>query len=200
MGKVVDRKTQAINNLFKRTKHQITKTRGSKFTPNLFNRIHFRGVRGNIHQNDIIRTIKIICRMPGSAVTDENDHIFWISSGQLTKEYSHTGSIAIRHYQKETLAVHRINCAVCIPVFTDMMTWNRWSNTFCTPASSRFIDSSKASLVLKHQTDFLAWVLACCLLYGSFYFFEAAIVSSSAFFGCRALGITFRHPGRASNI
>ena len=200
MREVVDCKAQTVNNFFKRNKHLVTKTRGSEFAPDLFNRIHFRRVRGNIHQNDIVRTIKVDCRMPGSAIADENDHIFWISARQFTEKYSHAGSIAIRHDQKEALAIHRINCAIHIPVFTDMMARNRGPDALRTPTSSRFIDSSKTSLVLKHQTDFFSRVLACRLLYGFFNFFEAAIVSSSAFFGCLALGITLRHPCSASNI
>ena len=57
-----------------------------------------------------------------------------------------------------------------------------------------YVDSSKSSFILEQKPHSLIRVLDDQILYGVVNFFEASIASSSAFFGCFALGITLRHP------
>lgn len=59
---------------------------------------------------DIVRNVQIVCSMPGSSVTDEEDFIVWVFFRQFFQENFHTGSITvrllfyaiiIRHFEKD---------------------------------------------------------------------------------------------------
>ena len=74
-----------------------------------------------------------------------------------------------------------------------MMARNGWSIAFRTPAVFRLVDPPEACLILKHESD-LTWPVEnfCQFVDSAVNFFEVAMTSSLAFFGCLLLGITFR--------
>lgn len=78
-----------------------------------------------------------------------------------------------------------------IPVCDDK---HRWSLTFRTPASFRFIDPPKSSFIFKHQSDSFGLVLGSSIQHTGFNFFEASQASSSAAFGCLERGIFLLQP------
>ena len=116
----------------------------------------------------------------------------------MIEKYIHAISVAIRHNQEAAITTDRFNCSVSISVFSDVVARNRRTNTLFAPAVFRFIDSTKACFVLKHQTHCGIVEFFRCFLYDLFNFFEASIASGFAFFGCRLRGIIFLHPCRRS--
>jgi hypothetical protein len=76
---------------------------------------------------------------------------------------------------------------------------NRGAITFHTPTIFGLVNSPKAGLVLKHETDFSRLVENFHQFMDSgVNFFEVAMTSSLAFFGCLLLGITFRQSWRCN--
>ena len=130
--------------------------------------------------------------MPCSTVTNQNKNIISELFLKLIQIGLHTLCVAIRHDKEKAFSLYWINRSVGVSIFPNMMTWNCWTNSFCTPTVLWFIDSPKASFILKHQANLLFWILGCQNPYVVVNFFEASIASSLAFFGCRALGITLR--------
>ena len=131
--------------------------------------------------------------VPGCPIADQQNIVIRILLGKLTKEDVHPFCIAIGQDQEEAFSCHRLNCTIGISILSDMVTWDFWSDTGRTPAILGFVDPSESCLILEHEPYFLLWILYTMLLYYAFNFFVAVISSSSAFFGCRDLGMTFRH-------
>ena len=77
-----------------------------------------------------------------------------------------------------------------------MMAGYTGTDAFLTPTVFWFIDPAKSSFILEQQTNFLAAVDNFQFFYCGVNFFEAAISSSLALFGCLLRGMTFRHPCR----
>ncbi len=48
---------QSLDNFFQRSKYPVTESTLSNFFPNLFNRVHFRRIWGDIEKDNIIRQI-----------------------------------------------------------------------------------------------------------------------------------------------
>ncbi len=138
--------------------------------------------------------------MPCSPITDNNYDVIWICRFKLIHKDLHAFCIAVRHDEKETFSIYWINRAIYIAVFSNVVTRYCWTSPLWTPTVFRFIDSSETSFILKENPDPFSWVLGRQNPYIVFNFFEAAIASSSAFFGCLALGITLRHPCLFSSI
>ena len=138
--------------------------------------------------------------MPCRPVRYQKDIVLWISSRQLAQERVHVIRVAVWHDQKEVLACHGFYRTVQVFIFPNMMTRNRRTYTFRTPAHLRLVDPSEACFILKHQADCLIHVGRTSLLHGLLNFFEASHASSFAAFGCFGLGMTFRHPCRFNNM
>lgn len=138
--------------------------------------------------------------VPCSSITDNSYDIIWICCFKLIHKDLHAFCIAVRHDEKKTLSVYWINSTIYIAVFTDVMTRYCGASTVWTPADFWLIDSSKTRFILKEYSHLFLRILGRQNPYVVFNFFEASIASSSAFFGCRALGITLRHPCLLSSI
>ena len=111
--------------------------------------------------------------------------------------------IASGQHQKEMFSRYGFHRAIGIAILAYMVTWHRWSRLFTAPAPFRLVDSSKTSLVLKHQPYTSCRVrrqVFSGFQHAGFNFFEASHASSLAAFGCFDLGITFRHPCRSNSI
>ena len=101
------------------------------------------------------------------------------------------------------LSRDRLDRTIDIPVFPDVVTGNRWANTFLTPAEFGLVDSSETRFILEHQAHFSTVSTATGdfffqFAYYFFNFFEVAMTSSLAVFGCLLRGITFLQPCRRS--
>ena len=77
-----------------------------------------------------------------------------------------------------------------------MVAGNRRSKTFLTPAVFWLVDPSKSRFILKHQSNIVENFSQFCD--SGVNFFEAAMTSSPAFFGCLLRGITFLQPCRCN--
>ena len=83
---------------------------------------------------------------------------------------------------KKALPGQRFYCPIRIAVFPYVVTWNRRSYTFLTPAIFGLIDSSEASLILEHKANLAGTVEN----FGQFVdssvnFYEVSMTSPSAF-------------------
>lgn len=139
--------------------------------------------------------------MPGGAVTAKENDVVRILLCQEAQKEIHANCITVWHDQEAALPGGWLYNPIGITIFPDVMTGNRWTDTPWTPAIFGLVDSSEACLILEHQTHFstVSIVIVDFFLqfsYLFFNFFEAAMTSSPAFFGCRLRGITFRHPCR----
>ena len=111
--------------------------------------------------------------------------------------------IAVWQHQETAFTGSRLNGPIGIAIFADMMAWDRRSDASLTPAVFGLIDSPKTCLVLEHQAHFSTVSTTIVDFFLQFFhffveFFEAAMTSSLAFFGCLLRGITLRHPFRSS--
>ena len=191
--KVVDGLTETIDNLFQSGEYFISEALGSQLSPDLFDGIHFRSIGWNVEQRYVFGNFHRFGLVPGCPIADQQNIVIRILLGKLTKEDVHPFCIAIGQDQEEAFSCHRLNCTIGISILSDMVTWDFWSDTGRTPAILGFVDPSESCLILEHEPYFLLWILYTMLLYYAFNFFVAVISSSSAFFGCRDLGMTFRH-------
>lgn len=139
--------------------------------------------------------------MPCSSVAAQEDDVIGVLLRQFIQKDVHAIRIAIRHDQKTGVSRHRIDSAICIAVFPNMVAWYRWTDPFFAPTVFRLVDPSESGFILKHKTYLLIWVIIAvyiiCQFMDPFYnFFEVSMTSSLAFFGCLLLGKTFRQPCR----
>lgn len=134
--------------------------------------------------------------MPHRPIAYQQNLIFRIGFCQFGKIHIHTICVAVWQDQKETLTVSGFHCSIRIPIFTNMLTWNRGSCPFSAPAALGLIDSSETCFVLKHQPHILERVLGDNSGIQIVNFFEESCSSVLAAFGCFDLGMTFRHPCR----
>ena len=114
------------------------------------------GVYGGVKQFNIVRNLELFWFMPTSSVAAQQDQIIRVLLWQPFKKYVHAIGIAIWHYQKEGVPRHWFNGSVCIPIFTNVMTWYRWPGSFFAPAVLWFIDPAKSGFILEHQTNCFA--------------------------------------------
>ena len=174
---VFDYITQTVYNLLQCLKDFVSESSLTDFLPNLFDGIHFRGVRGNENQRDLSRNNQSICLVPHGPVTHQQYLILRVCPGQFRQENIHAVCVAVRKNQKETFPVLRLYCSICVAVFTNMMTWNGWPFPFPAPAALWFVDSSEARLVLKHHPHVSAWILHDDFVITGLNFFEESCSS-----------------------
>ncbi len=139
--------------------------------------------------------------MPGGTVAAKENDVVRILLCQVAQKEIHANSITVRHDQEAALPGGRLHSSIGITIFPDVMTGNRWTDTLWTPAVFGLVDSPKPCFILEHQAHFstVSILIVNFLLQFSYFFFnffEAAMTSSLAFFGCLLRGITFRHPCR----
>lgn len=136
--------------------------------------------------------------MPCGAIATKQNNIIRILLRQLLEKKVHTHRVALCHDKKAAFACERFYCSIDIAVFPYMVTGNTWTYPSLAPAVFGLVNTSKACLILKHQSYVLLRVGSFQLLDRSINFFEDAISSSLAFLGCLLRGITLRHPCRCS--
>ena len=69
----------------------------------------------------------------------------------MFQEDVHTYRVTVGKYEEIPIAGYGVYSSVSVAVLTDMMTWNPRSDAFSAPAMLWLVDTSKASLILKHQ-------------------------------------------------
>ena len=141
--------------------------------------------------------------MPCSTITAKENDVVRILLCQVTQEKIHANCITVWHDQEAALPSDRLDGSVGIAIFPDVVTGDRRTNTLWTPAELGLVDASKARFILEHQAHFPTVSTAIVDFFFQFScfffnFFEAAMTSSLAFFGCLLRGITFRQPCRHS--
>ena len=135
--------------------------------------------------------------MPGCSIAAEKNNVIFVLFGQFAEKYICAIGIAIRQYKKKTIPGNWFNSPVSISVFPYMMARNSRSGPFLAPTILGLIDPAKSSLILKHQPDFFLIVENFLQFRDSdVNFFEEAMTSSLAFFGCLLRGMTFLQPLR----
>ena len=133
--------------------------------------------------------------MPCSSIAAHQNGILWKLLGYLPQKQIHTYRIAIGHDKKTGFACQRLNRALGIAVFPNMVAWNAGPDAFLAPAIFRLVDASEACFVLEHKAHFsTAPVEVFQFTDGGFNFFEVSMTSSLAFLGCLLRGMTFLQP------
>ena len=147
---------------------------------------------------NVFRQFQSLRLVPCSTITAKQNNVLGILCGQFFQKNTHTSRIAIRHDKKVSLTGQWLHGSVDIAILPDMVAGHCGADTSLAPAVFRLVDSPKSSFILKHQANCLPPVYNFQLFYGVVNFFEAAISSSLAFWGCLLRGITLRHLWRRS--
>lgn len=87
---------KSIHYFVKRLENFIAKAMNTNPGPNLLNGVHFRGVRRQWDNLNILRHDKPICGMPCRPVRYKNDIIVCVRFWKLAQKDSHANGIAIR--------------------------------------------------------------------------------------------------------
>ncbi len=202
-GKGTNGITEAENNHIQGSEGLISEAKFPDLFPNLLNRIHFWSIGRYKEETDVIGDNQSLRFMSGRAITAEQDQVILVLFGQRLQKNVGADGIAVWQHQKAAFTGSRLNGSIGVAIFADMMAWNCRPHALFAPAVLGFIDPSETSLILEHQAHFSAVSLMSVdfflhFLHFFFNFFEAAMTSSLAFFGCLLRGITFRHPFRSS--
>ena len=145
--------TQTVNHLLQGGKDFVSEATLPNFLPNLFYRIHFRCVRRNVKQNNIVRQLQNGGSVPCRTITAKQNNIISVFFRQLLQKDIHADSIAIGQDEKVPIACQRLHCAVSIAVLTDMMAGHAGTNTVPAPTVFRLVDPTKSSFILKHKPN-----------------------------------------------
>ena len=121
----------------------------------------------------------------------------------MVKKEIHTNGITGREDQEAVLPRDRLDSAVGITVFPDVVAGDRWAETLWTPAVFGPVDPPETCFILEHQSHFPTISTRILDFFLHFLhilvnFFEVSMTSSLAFLGCWLRGMTFRHPCRSS--
>lgn len=182
--------------MFQGRKDLVTKTKFADFFPDLLDWIHLRCVWRDVKEYDIFRYFQSLGFMPRSAIATKQNDIVGILLRQVLEEKIHTHCVALWHDQKATIASERLYCPKGITILPYMVAGNTRTTPFLAPTVFRFVDSSKACLILKHQPYVLISVSFFQFLDRRVHFFEDSMSSLLAFLGCLLRGIILRHPCR----
>jgi len=145
--------TQTVNHPLQGGKDFVSEATLPNFLPNLFYRIHFRCVRRNVKQNNIVRQLQTGGSVPCRTITAKQNNIISVFFRQLLQKDIHADSIAIGQDEKVPIACQRLHCAVSIAVLTDMMAGHAGTNTVPAPTVFRLVDPTKSSFILKHKPN-----------------------------------------------
>ena len=167
--------------------------------PNLFYRVHLRGIRWDERKVDILRDLQSVRPVPPGPVTDQQQLIVRKCLCHLFQKHVHTDCVAVREHKKESVSRLRFHRPICVPVFPYMVTGYGWPHPSLAPAALRFVDPPEPCFILEQYSHSLLGKFFLQFVVSGFNFFEAFTASLSAAFGCLDLGIIFRHPCRLSN-
>ena len=145
--------TQTVNHPLQGGKDFVSEATLPNFLPNLFYRIHFRCVRRNVKQNNIVRQLQNGGSVPCRTITAKQNNIISVFFRQLLQKDIHADSIAIGQDEKVPIACQRLHCAVSIAVLTDMMAGHAGTDTVPAPTVFRLVDPTKSSFILKHKPN-----------------------------------------------
>lgn len=106
----------------------------------------------------------------------------------------HRGTAGILRLKYVSVTGQRLYRSIGIAILPDVVTGYTGTYPFLTPAVFGLVNSTKSSFILEHQANFLPAVDNFQFFYGVVNFFEAAISSSLAFWGCLLRGMILRHP------
>lgn len=120
----------------------------------------------------------------------------------MAEEEIHTNDITGGQDKKAAFPRDWLDSTIGIPVFPDVMAGDRGANTMRTPAVFGLVDPPESRFILEHQPHFSTGSNLIVDFFLQFLpvfvnFFEDAMSSSLAFFGCWLRGITLRHPCRS---
>ena len=167
--------------------------------PNLFYRVHLRGIRWDERKVDILRDLQSVRPVPPGPVTDQQQLIVRKCLCHLFQKHVHTDCVAVREHKKESVSRLRFHRPICVPVFPYMVTGYGWPHSSLAPAALRFVDPPEPCFILEQYSHSLLGKFFLQFVVSGFNFFEAFTASLSAAFGCLDLGIILRHPCRLSN-
>ena len=136
--------TQTVNHLLQGSKDFVLKAALPNFPPNLFYGIHFRCVRWNMKQNDIVRPLQTGGSVPCCTITAKQNNIISVFFRQLLQKDIHADSIAIGQDEKVPITWQRLHCAVSIAVLTDMVAGHAGTDTVPAPTVFRLVDPTKS--------------------------------------------------------
>jgi hypothetical protein len=102
-------------------------------------------------QHNVLRDVKRSGFVPRGSVTAKQNDVLRILRRQLLQKDVHAARVAIRHNQKAGFTGKGLDSAIDIPVFPDVMAWNRGTKASFAPTVFRLVDSAKAGLILKHE-------------------------------------------------
>ena len=136
--------TQTVNHFLQGSKDFVAEATLPNFLPNLFYGIHFRCVRWDVKQNNIVRRLQTGGFMPCRTITAKQNNIISIFFRQLLQEDIHADSIAIGQDEKVPIACQRLHRAISIAVLTDMMARHAGTDTVPAPAVFRLVDPTKS--------------------------------------------------------
>ena len=157
-GKVIertDRIGEAVNDSFQGGEKFVAESSTAKFFPDLFHRIHLRGMRRNLKQYDIVRYVQVMGSMPRRAVAQEKNDVVGVLLSQPFEKQTHALSIVTGKNQEERFAGQRVRRAVNIDVFPDALTGDARADAGRTPTVFGDVDPTERRLVLNHQPDAL---------------------------------------------
>ena len=157
-GRVIertDRLGEAVNDSFQRVEKVVAESSTSKFFPNLFHRIHLRGMRGNLKQYDIVRYVQVMGSMPRRAVAQKENDVVGVLLSQPFEKQTHALGIVTGKNQEERVAGQRVRRAVNIDIFPDALTGDARTDAGRTPTVFGDVDPTERRLVLNHQPDAL---------------------------------------------
>ena len=200
-GKATNGITKTKYNLFKSGENFVSEPAAAKLFPYLFDWIHLGRIWRNIKDVYVFRNAETAGLVPSGTVAAKENDVVRILLCQETQKEIHANCITVWHNQEAALPGGWLYSPIGITIFSDVMTGNRWTDTLWAPAIFGLVDPPKACFILEHQTYFstVSIVIVDFFLQFShffFNFFEVAMTSSLAFFGCLLRGITFRHPCR----
>ena len=73
-----DRITKTVHDFLQRGEHLISEADPAQFFPDLFDRVHLRGIWGKEKQLDVVRQPKGVGLMPGGAIAAQEDRVIRI--------------------------------------------------------------------------------------------------------------------------
>ena len=136
--------TQTVDHLLQGSKDFVAEATLPNFLPNLFYRIHFRCVRWNEKQNDIVRQLQTGGSVPCRTITAKQNNIISIFFGQLLQKDIHADSIAIGQDEKVPIACQRLHRTMSVTILTNMVAGHTGTDTVPAPAVFRLVDPTKS--------------------------------------------------------
>ena len=120
-GQCRDCITEPIHDFSQAGKDLIAEAALANLFPDLLDRIHFRRVRRNMEQQDILRDVQCTGLVPCCTIAAQQDDIVRVFPGQTLQKYIHTHRIALRKHQKETISCPGFHSSEGIVILPDVV-------------------------------------------------------------------------------